>query len=80
MILADKIINLRKKFGWSQEELADKLNVSRQAVSKWESSCNSFRASTGVLRQRYTLESAFTQTVGTDPGSYGLWREFCLQQ
>ncbi len=37
MILADKIIRLRKKNGWSQEELADKLNVSRQAVSKWES-------------------------------------------
>ena len=36
MILADKIINLRKKNGWSQEELAEKLNVSRQAVSKWE--------------------------------------------
>lgn len=37
MILADKIIKLRKKNGWSQEELADKVNVSRQAVSKWES-------------------------------------------
>ena len=37
MILADKIIRLRKKNGWSQEELAEKLNVSRQAVSKWES-------------------------------------------
>jgi len=36
MILADKIMRLRKKNGWSQEELADKLNVSRQAVSKWE--------------------------------------------
>ncbi len=36
MILADKIIRLRKKNGWSQEELADKVNVSRQAVSKWE--------------------------------------------
>ena len=36
MILADKIIKLRKKNGWSQEELADKMNVSRQAVSKWE--------------------------------------------
>ncbi len=36
MILADKIIQLRKKNGWSQEELADKMNVSRQAVSKWE--------------------------------------------
>lgn len=37
MILADKIINERKKNGWSQEEMADKLGVSRQAVSKWES-------------------------------------------
>ena len=36
MILADKIINERKKNGWSQEELADMLNVSRQSVSKWE--------------------------------------------
>ena len=37
MILADKIIDERKKNGWSQEELAEKLNVSRQSVSKWES-------------------------------------------
>ena len=36
MILADKIIALRKKAGWSQEELAQQLNVSRQSVSKWE--------------------------------------------
>ena len=36
MILADKIIKLRKKNGWSQEELAEKMDVSRQAVSKWE--------------------------------------------
>ena len=36
MILADKIINERKRCGWSQEELADQLSVSRQSVSKWE--------------------------------------------
>ena len=36
MILADKIINLRKREGWSQEELADKLGISRQSISKWE--------------------------------------------
>ena len=36
MILADKIIDLRKKNGWSQEELAEKLGVSRQSISKWE--------------------------------------------
>lgn len=36
MILADKIIMLRKKNGWSQEELAEKLGVSRQSISKYE--------------------------------------------
>ena len=36
MILADKIIELRKKSGWSQEELAEKMDVSRQSISKWE--------------------------------------------
>ena len=37
MILAEKIIRLRKQFGWSQEDLAEKMNISRQSVSKWES-------------------------------------------
>ena len=37
MILADKITELRKKNGWSQEDLAEKLDVSRQSISKWES-------------------------------------------
>lgn len=37
MILADKIIKQRKQNGWSQEEFAEKMGVSRQAVSKWES-------------------------------------------
>ena len=37
MILGEKITRLRKKIGWSQEDLAEKMNVSRQAVSKWES-------------------------------------------
>ena len=36
MILADKIIEQRKKNGWSQEELAEKMDVSRQSISKWE--------------------------------------------
>ena len=36
MFLADKIINLRKKAGWSQEELAGRLGVTRQSVSKCE--------------------------------------------
>ena len=37
MILAEKIALLRRQTGGSQEELANQLNVSRQAVSKWES-------------------------------------------
>lgn len=36
MIFADKLIRLRKKSGWSQEELAEQMNVTRQSVSKWE--------------------------------------------
>ncbi len=36
MKLADKIIQERKKMSWSQEELAERLDVSRQSVSKWE--------------------------------------------
>ncbi|MDU2598308.1 helix-turn-helix transcriptional regulator, partial [Anaerococcus sp.] len=38
MILADKIINLRKKEGMTQEDLANEIGVSRQSVSKWEAS------------------------------------------
>ena len=37
MTLADRIQQLRKQKGISQEELADRVGVSRQAVSKWES-------------------------------------------
>ena len=37
MKFGDKLIILRKKNGLSQEELAEKLGVSRQSVSKWES-------------------------------------------
>lgn len=36
MKLSDKIVQLRKSNGWSQEDLAEKLNVSRQTISRWE--------------------------------------------
>lgn len=36
MILAEKIMKLRKQQGWSQEDLAIRLDISRQSVSKWE--------------------------------------------
>lgn len=37
MILAEKIMKLRKQQGWSQEDLAIRLDISRQSVSKWDS-------------------------------------------
>lgn len=40
MILSEKIMMLRKQKGWSQEELAEKLGISRQSVSKWESAAS----------------------------------------
>lgn len=40
MTLADKIVYYRKCRGWSQEDLAEQLNVSRQSVSKWESAAS----------------------------------------
>lgn len=36
MKLSDKLIELRKAKGWSQEDFAEKLDVSRQAISRWE--------------------------------------------
>ena len=37
MTIGEKILNMRKARGWSQEELAERVGVSRQAVSRWES-------------------------------------------
>ena len=36
-MLSEKLYQLRKKSGLSQEQLAEQINVSRQAISKWES-------------------------------------------
>ena len=36
MTFAEKLYTLRTQYGYSQETLAEKLNVSRQAISKWE--------------------------------------------
>ncbi|TDF94410.1 helix-turn-helix domain-containing protein [Paenibacillus piri] len=40
MIFGEKLKSERKNKGWSQEELAEKLFVSRQSVSKWENGQN----------------------------------------
>lgn len=37
MELSEKLLNLRKANDLTQEQLAEKINVSRQSVSKWES-------------------------------------------
>jgi len=37
MTFEERLFELRKERGWSQEQLAEKLSVSRQAISKWES-------------------------------------------
>ena len=37
MTLGEKILTLRKARGWSQEELAGRIGVTRQALSRWES-------------------------------------------
>ena len=36
MTLSEKIVSLRKTHGWSQEDFAEKMDVSRQAISRWE--------------------------------------------
>lgn len=78
MILADKIIALRKKNGWSQEELAEKVNVTRQSVSKWEGAqsvpdlekilqlANIFGVSTDYLLKDELEETEYVSTVETD--------------
>ena len=60
MILADKIIELRKRQGMSQEELAEKLGVSRQSVSKWEGA-----QSTPDLNRILQLSEIFGVTTDT---------------
>ena len=58
MNLSDRIQELRKTKGMSQEELADRVGVSRQAVSKWES-----EQSTPELDKVVTLSEIFDVTT-----------------
>ncbi|MCM1027322.1 MAG: helix-turn-helix transcriptional regulator [Roseburia sp.] len=81
MILAEKIMQLRKKNGWSQEELAEKLNISRQSVSKWESGASIpdldrivalsglFGVSTDYLLKDEIEEEQFPETEDVYDGS-----------
>jgi transcriptional regulator with XRE-family HTH domain len=58
MNLGEKIIELRKKEGYSQEELASLLDVSRQSVSKWE-----LNASTPDLDKIVRLSEIFHVSI-----------------
>lgn len=69
MNIANRIQWLRKQKGFSQEELADKVGVSRQAVSKWES-----EQSTPDLEKIIAMSELFEVTMdyilkGVEPAS-----------
>ena len=67
MIFADKLIALRKKEGWSQEELAQQLNVSRQSVSKWEGAQSVPDLDMATRRQNTAGSSGRSQASCTAP-------------
>ena len=92
MILADKIIENRKKNGWSQEELADKLGVSRQSVSKWEGAqavpdmkkiiqmSEVFGVSTDYLLRDDIEEPKLPETAPVDNGLEETVREVSMEE
>lgn len=74
MTIGDKILSMRKARGWSQEELADRVGVTRQAISRWESNsakpdadkivdiCDLFGVSADyLLRDQYAGEGELPQ-------------------
>ena len=78
MTMADRIQSLRKAKGISQEELADRIGVSRQAISKWESEqsspdlekiillSNYFEVTTDYLLKGIEMQSAFPEKTKPD--------------
>lgn len=78
MTMADRIQSLRKTKGISQEELADRIGVSRQAISKWESEqsspdlekiillSNYFEVTTDYLLKGIEMQSAFPEKTKPD--------------
>lgn len=69
-MLSEKIYTLRREKGWSQEQLAEKLGVSRQSISKWEGGL-----STPELEKLKALCSCFDITLDELTGGQGGGRE-----
>ena len=67
MNIGDRIHSLRKSKGISQEELADKIGVSRQAVSKWESEQNTPDIEKVILLSDYFETTTDYLLKGTEP-------------
>ncbi len=77
MALSEKLYTLRKKSGLSQEQLAEQLSVSRQAISKWESGqsvpesdkliviSNYFKVSLDYLLKEESEQETITETPST---------------
>ena len=78
MALSEKLYTLRKKSGLSQEQLAEQLGVSRQAISKWESGqsvpesdklvviSNHFKVSLDYLMKEDDEQQVISKEVSTD--------------
>lgn len=74
MTMGEKILNMRRARGWNQEELAERIGVTRQAVSRWEAGsakpdadkiitiCDLFGVSADyLLRDQYSGEGSCLQ-------------------
>lgn len=66
MNLGDNIIQLRKIYNISQEELADRLNVSRQTIYKWESNIAIPRAD-NIMMMVKVFEISYDEMFAEDP-------------
>ena len=73
MTFGEKLQSLRKKAGFSQEDLAEKLDITRQTVSKWEldQSTPELRAAKPAPKGAYRLHSAGEAVI--DPDFTSVW-------
>ena len=72
--VADRLVELRKKAGYSQEELADAIGVSRQAVSKWER-CESSPDTDNLLELARLYHVSLDELVNGGDGDPALERQ-----